>query len=180
MLQTVANVVLPIICFRKIQITKMRRLNVMAWFGFPPLIDLVLLSFASSQYSSSIPNSPSGTGLVGFLVFLDASLCWNLIYPTIPCLRPTALSYATGGVKATMGSTSASRSHNLSNNERRTTGMFSQSKKLETDEVPLRPLDSRDDQHTSSVAASNEGDNHMQLTPPQTIRITQEYEVTRQ
>ncbi|KAK3646443.1 hypothetical protein LTR56_008541 [Elasticomyces elasticus] len=161
MLQTVANVVLPIICFRKIQITKMRRLNVMAWFGFPPLI-------------------PSGTGLVGFLVFLDASLCWNLIYPTIPCLRPTALSYATGGVKATMGSTSASRSHNLSNNERRTTGMFSQSKRLETDEVPLRPLDSRDDQHTSSVAASNEGDNHMQLTPPQTIRITQEYEVTRQ
>lgn len=135
-----------------------------------------------SQYPSSIRNKPSGTGLVEFLVFLDSSLCWNLIYPTIPCLRPTALSCATGGVKATMKSTSASRSHNISDNERRSAGLFSQSKKLETDEVPLRPMASREGNYTS-VAASNEGEgettSHMQSSS-RTIKVTQEYGVTRE
>ncbi|KAK3076061.1 hypothetical protein LTR53_000001 [Teratosphaeriaceae sp. CCFEE 6253] len=129
----------------------------MAWFSGPPLIDIVLLGLVVSQYSSSARSNSSGTGLVGFIVSLDSLLCWDLIYPTIPCLRPTALSYATGGVKATIGSDSGSRTYNTSHNERRSTELFSQSKKLETDEVPLRPMASREGNQTS-VAASNIGE----------------------
>ena len=145
--------------------------------------DLVLLCLVISQYTSSMRNKPSGTGLVGFLVFLNSSLCWNLISPTIPCLRPTALSYATGGVKATIGSSSASRSYNISNNERRSTGIFSQSKILQTDEMPLRPIASRSERNHTSVAPSNEDEEttttHVQQSEPRRIRITQEFQVTR-
>ncbi|KAK3113091.1 hypothetical protein LTR53_009939 [Teratosphaeriaceae sp. CCFEE 6253] len=182
-LQTFANVALPVFCFRKIQITRLRRLNAMAWFSVPPLMDLVLLGIVISQYTHSFPSKPSGTGLVGFLVSLDSSLCWTLIYPTIPCLRPTALSYATGGVKATVGSNSASRSYNISHpSSHRTTELFSQSKRLDTDEVPLRPVVADAEGNHTNVAAGNHEreetvSNHAS-SDPRSIRITHEYQVS--
>ncbi|KAK0258365.1 hypothetical protein LTR91_026580, partial [Friedmanniomyces endolithicus] len=142
-LQTLLNIILPMICFGAIQITVRRRISVVAWFSVPPLIDFVFFSLIIWQYTFSSRHRSSGVGLVGFLVSLNASLCWNLIYPTIPCLRPTALSYATGGVKASSGSRSSTRNYDVSHSFRGNYARFSEGRQMEGDEIPLRPIDSQ-------------------------------------
>ena len=193
------NVVLPIYLFYQIRIAVSRRANAIAWFSVPPLMyvyierrsliqqliasrDFIPIGFIIWQSSSSFSNAPSGTGLVGFIVALHSSLCWDLIYPTIPCLRPTALSYATGGLKDTgQGSSGGSRGYPggyASGHSRRAnkSGTFpsSHSKGMDADEVPLRPIPSREG-HYASASAGYEGDGASGNS--RSIHVTQEYHV---
>lgn len=202
MVQIVLNVALPIELFREVRLSTSRRLNVIAWFSGPPLMyvcmckgfsplqltlcrDFVPVALAIWLYTSSIHDGSSGTGLVNFLTALEASLCWDLIYPTIPCLRPTALSYATGGVKATQtrGGSSRTPTYGISHGSRNHTGQFSSSKQLETDELPLRPIASREGNYTS-VGVSNEDTSestHTTYAPAGSgsIQVRQEVEISR-
>lgn len=116
--------------------------------------DIVPLSLALRQYTSSIASEPSGTGLVGLIVFLHCSLFWSVLYPTIPSLRPTALSYATGGVVATpTGSGVASQTYGAGSDKRTTSKSLSSGKEMEIDEIPLRPITSREGNYTSVTAS---------------------------
>lgn len=153
--------------------------------------DIIPLTLTIWRYTTSINSSPSGTGLVGFLVCLHSSLCWNLLYPIIPALRPIALSYATRGAALTPKGTamggfngySKGGSHVYSNNMSRSGNgrSFAHAKKLDIDEIPLRTINSSEGHHTSIGAGSNDEEGDVDSTRgmqnTRTIQVTQEFEI---
>lgn len=58
------------------------------------------------SYISSMNESPDGTGLVGLEICLQILLGWSLICPTIPCMRPLAMRFTTGGAIVLAGEAS--------------------------------------------------------------------------
>lgn len=57
------------------------------------------------SYISSTNATPYGTGLVGPEISLQVLLGWSLICPTIPCIRPLAMKFTTGGAIVLAGET---------------------------------------------------------------------------
>jgi hypothetical protein len=99
------------------------------------------------SYITSMNKSPDGTGLVGLEICLQVLLGWSLICPTIPCMRPLAMRFTTGGAIVLAGeasdpgtgpSTTGSYKDQLSFRKRRS-HLPNFPKQQEQDELVLNP-----------------------------------------
>lgn len=88
---------LPVYLFRRLQTPMHRKISIYAAFAFP-LLNIPIAAVAASTYSTFIRSGEDGIGIVNFLVVMEILLCWSLICPTIPCVRPMALRFTTHGL----------------------------------------------------------------------------------
>lgn len=118
------------------------------------------------SYISSKNATPYGTGLVGLEISLQVLLGWSLICPTIPCIRPLAMRFTTGGAIVLAGETqttgdepSTTRSHtDLHGLPRRHSQYLKGSQQQEQDEIELNPHVI--DRSASAIRISHEDDGH--------------------
>ena len=115
-------------------------------------------------YISSTNASPYGTGLVGPEISLQVLLGWSLICPNIPCIRPLAMRFTTGGTIVLAGEprntgdiSSTTRSHPDLQGLRKRHSQFAKStQRQEQDEIELNPTGT--DRPASTVRTSDDGD----------------------
>jgi hypothetical protein len=139
------------------------------------------------SYISSVNASPYGTGLVGLETSLQVLLGWSLSCPTIPCIRPLAMRFTTGGAIVLDGGTrntgdapSTTRSHTDSQGLRRRHSQFPKgSQPQEQDEIELNPYAS--ERSASAVRTSDDDDGHDSMKScvagQGTIHVSRQYEV---
>jgi len=109
--------------------------------------NIVTITVMLWSYISSMDVSPYGTGLVGHEISLQVLLGWSLICPTIPCIRPLAMRFTTGGAVVLAGefrNTGDAPSTTMSNTDsrglRKRHSQFPRdSQQQEHDEIELGP-----------------------------------------
>lgn len=109
------------------------------------------------SYISSMNENPDGTGLVGVEICLQVLIGWSLICPTIPCMRPLAMRFTTGGAVVLAGeaSNTGTGSHVESQNFRkRRSHLLSLPKQQAQDELELNPK--VPDRPASTIRTSDE------------------------
>jgi len=139
------------------------------------------------SYTSSKNDVPYGTGLVGLEISLQVLLGWSLICPTIPCIRPLAMRFTTGGAIVLVGETrstgdapSTTRSHTDSQGFHRRHSQFPKpSQQQEQDEIELNPY-----APARSVSANRASDDYDGLESTEScvvsqsvIHVSRQYEV---
>ena len=139
------------------------------------------------SYISSVNATSYGTGLVGLETSLQVLLGWSLICPTIPCIRPLAMRFTTGGAIMLDGGTrntgdapSTTRSHTDSQGLRRRHSQFPKaSQPQEQDEIELNPYAL--ERSASAIRASDDDDGHDSMkscvVDPGAIHVSRQYEV---
>ncbi|KAM0714281.1 hypothetical protein Q7P37_010068 [Cladosporium fusiforme] len=147
LIQTVIPAILPMHLFKVLQTPSSKKRSILAAFSFP-LLNVVTVGFMLWSYISSMHDSPDGTGLVGLEICLQVLLGWSLICPTIPCMRPLAMRFTTGGAIVLAGEASnntgtgpsTTRSHTDSQGcRKRRSHLANFPKKQEQDELELNP-----------------------------------------
>lgn len=109
--------------------------------------NIVTMAVMLWSYTSSKNAPPYGPGLVGLEISLQVLLGWSLICPTIPCIRPLAMRFTTGGAIVLVSETrntgdapSITRSHTDSQGFHRRHSQFPKpSQQQEQDEIELNP-----------------------------------------
>lgn len=136
------------------------------------------------SYISSMNKSPNGTGLVNLEISLQVLLGWSLICPTIPCIRPLAMRFTTGGAVVLAGEThgtghasSAIRSYTDPQGLHKHRLTFPKGpRRQEQDEIELNPRD----RPTSTIRASDDdgqGSIGSCLASKGGIHVSRRYEV---
>lgn len=140
------------------------------------------------SYISSVNQSPDGTGLVGLEICLQVLLGWSLICPTIPCMRPLAMRFTTGGAIVLAGESvntgtgpSMTKSYPGSRRCRPSRSHIPNSQQQEQDELELNPRVS--DKPASTIRTSGgdeQGSIKSHVVSQGGIHFSREYEVYTQ
>lgn len=139
------------------------------------------------SYISSMNETPDGTGLVGVEICLQVLIGWSLICPTIPCVRPLAMRFTTGGAivlaseaSDTLTGPSATRSYRNSQGFRkRRSHLLSFPEQQVQDELELIP--NKPDRLPSTTRTSDEDRQASivsHLTSEGGIHVSRRYEVS--
>lgn len=149
--------------------------------------NIVTMAVMLWSYISST-NAPSyGTGLVGPEISLQVLLGWSLICPTIPCIRPLAMRFTTGGAIVLAGETrntgdapSTTRSHTDSQILRKRHSQFpGDSQPQQQDEIELNPYAS--ERSASAIRTSDDDGGHDSMNScvagQGAIHVSRQYEV---
>lgn len=140
------------------------------------------------SYISSVNQSPDGTGLVGLEICLQVLLGWSLICPTIPCMRPLAMRFTTGGAIVLAGGSfntgtgpSMTKSYPDSQGCRQRRSHVPNFQQQEQDEIELNP---RFPDKPASTIRTSEGDEQRSIESHVAsqggIHVSREYEVFSQ
>jgi hypothetical protein len=200
--QTVIPALLPLHLFKVLQTPSSKKRNILVAFAFPLVYaahdlnivlhwltrhrNVVTLIVMLWSYTSSMNNSPDGTGLVGLEICLQVLLGWSLICPTIPCMRSLAMRFTTGGAIVFAGEEinsetvpSTLKSHtNPRGFRKRRSYLTNFPKQLEQDELELNPR--KPDRPTSTIRTSDgDGQGSMETCTagPGGNQVSRRYEV---
>jgi hypothetical protein len=139
------------------------------------------------SYISSTDARPYGTGLVGPEIALQVLIGWSLICPTIPCIRPLAMRFTTGGAIVLAGESrntgdvpSTTRSHPGSQGLRKRHSQFAKSsQRQEQDEIELNPTRADRSAPTTRTSDDDDGQDSVEgcVANQGGIHVSRRYEV---